>query len=115
MIREIQLAKSAVRTGIDILAKEYGCNLKEIEQVYLAGGFGFHLKLKAAYEIGLLPKEFAGKVQVVGNTSILGAKGWLEQEDYKERAKAVVEWVKNINLANHKDFHKLFVEHMKLR
>ena len=52
---------------------------------------------------------------MVGNTSILGAKGWLEQEDYKERAKAVVEWVKNINLANHKDFHKLFVEHMKLR
>ena len=72
-IRELQKAKAAVAAGITLLAKEYGVQLSEIRKVYIAGGLGFYLDLDAAVEIGLFPKEFVGKMEAVGNTSLEGA------------------------------------------
>lgn len=72
-IRELQKAKAAVAAGIALLAREYGVALAQIDKVYIAGGLGFYLDLDAALEIGLFPKEFAGKMEAVGNTSLEGA------------------------------------------
>ena len=72
-IRELQKAKAAVAVGILMLAREYGVALADIDKVYIAGGLGFYLDLDAAMEIGLFPNEFAGKMEVVGNTSLEGA------------------------------------------
>lgn len=72
-IRELQKAKAAVAAGITLLAREYGVQLSEIGKVYIAGGLGFYLDLDAAVEIGLFPKEFVGKMEAVGNTSLEGA------------------------------------------
>ncbi len=72
-IRELQKAKAAVAAGITLLASEYGVGLSQIDKVYIAGGLGYYLDLDAAVEIGLFPKEFAGKMEAVGNTSLEGA------------------------------------------
>lgn len=72
-IRELQKAKAAVAAGIALLAREYGVELQDISKVYIAGGLGFYLDLDAAVEIGLFPKEFVGKMEAVGNTSLEGA------------------------------------------
>lgn len=72
-VRQIQLAKAAIRTGIELSAYELRLPLEKISQVYLAGGFGFFLDLDSAYTLGLLPEEFRGKVQIVGNSSLKGA------------------------------------------
>ncbi len=88
-IRELQKAKAAVYAGIVLLAREYGVALSEISKVYIAGGLGFYMDLDAALEIGLFPKEFAGKMETVGNTSLEGAYRYglaLEQDDVKESA-----------------------------
>ncbi|MDE6024869.1 MAG: ASKHA domain-containing protein [Lachnospiraceae bacterium] len=73
IIREILLAKAAIRTGIDFLLSESGCSEEDIDVVFLAGGFGFYLNLDTAYYIGLIPEKFKGKVRVIGNSSLEGA------------------------------------------
>lgn len=85
-IRELQKAKAAVAAGITLLAREYGVQLSEIRKVYIAGGLGFYLDLDAAVEIGLFPKEFVGKMEAVGNTSLEGAYryGLALEQDVKE-------------------------------
>ncbi len=85
-IRELQKAKAAVAAGIALLAREYGVQLSEISKVYIAGGLGFYLDLDAAVEIGLFPKEFVGKMEAVGNTSLEGAYryGLALEQDVKE-------------------------------
>lgn len=71
-IREFQMAKSAIRAGIEILMEEYGCTAKEISNVYLAGGFGVNLSEAEAICTGILPEEFKGKIKSVGNSALKG-------------------------------------------
>ncbi|HBZ41562.1 MAG TPA: [Fe-S]-binding protein [Erysipelotrichaceae bacterium] len=71
-VRMFQLAKAAIRTGIEILLKKTDTQAKEIERFDLAGGFGSGLRIDAAINIGLFPKEFDGKVHTVGNTALRG-------------------------------------------
>lgn len=72
-IRAVQLAKGAIRAGIEILAKEYGIVFSEIDRVVLAGGFGYYLNPGSAAAIGLLPVELATKTIAGGNTALAGA------------------------------------------
>lgn len=73
-IRQMQLAKAAVRCGIDYLSEAFGCALWEIGQVYVAGGFGYYLDVEAAFGVGLLPDAFRGKTFACGNTALSGAR-----------------------------------------
>lgn len=73
-IRSLQLAKAAVSAGIKILCEEYGMESpREIDRVYLAGGFGYFLDPKDAVTIGLLPRELEEKCVAVGNAALEGA------------------------------------------
>ena len=72
-IRQMQLAKAAVRCGIDYLVEKFGCTMQEIDHVYLAGGFGYYLDVEAAFGVGLLPDAFKGKTTACGNTALSGA------------------------------------------
>lgn len=72
-IRQMQLAKAAVRCGIDYLVEKLGCTMQEIDHVYVAGGFGYYLDVEAAFGVGLLPDAFKGKTTACGNTALSGA------------------------------------------
>ena len=73
-IRDIQMAKGAVRTGIHFMAKALtGGSYEQIERVYVAGGLGFYLDQSAAARIGLVPEQLQSKMKTVGNTSLAGA------------------------------------------
>lgn len=72
-IRAVQLAKGAIRAGLEILTKKYGITFDAIDRVVLAGGFGYYLDPKSAATIGLLPKGLAGKAVAGGNTALAGA------------------------------------------
>ena len=73
LIRDLQLAKAAIRTGIDLLIKAYGIGYRDVSKVYLAGGFGYYLDEAATVKIGMIPEEFLGKCTAVGNTGLTGA------------------------------------------
>lgn len=115
-IREIQLAKAAVRTGIEVMMKKYEIHsYADIETVYLAGGFGFFLEPSAAVRIGLLPKELEQKAEPIGNSALAGAvtfgKAYLEDAD---RAKGMcnTDAIEAFNLAEEEEFQELYIQNM---
>ena len=111
-IREIQLAKSAVRAGIETLIKRSGLTYDMIDTVYLAGGFGYKINIKKAIHIGLLPEEFADKIKVIGNSSLAGAIQYLTDDDARKKVEKIKLISKEIELANDKGFNDLYMDHM---
>ena len=73
-IRELQMAKAAIRAGVDILVKKAGIAFDEVDNCYLAGGFGTKIDIKKAAGIGLIPKELEMKTIPAGNTVLAGTK-----------------------------------------
>lgn len=115
-IRALQMAKAAVRAGVEILWERMG--RPAIEKVFLAGGFGYYLDVEAAVSIGLLPAYMRGRVQAVGNTSLAGAYelgrdlsfdrtagGWLEERTVL---------AESVNLAETEEFERLYLKYMGL-
>ena len=80
--------------------------------MYLAGGFGFRLSEAAALAIGLIPREFAGKIRVVGNTALGGAVRALVDPEAAARTDAIAANAQEIGLATDADFNRLYMEHM---
>ena len=54
-IRELQLAKGAIRSGVDILLRKWGATSKDVDVVYLAGAFGNYVQRESVLRIGMLP------------------------------------------------------------
>ena len=52
-VREIQLAKAAVRAGIETLLEKYGIAASQVDRIYVAGGFGYQLDYQKAAAIGM--------------------------------------------------------------
>lgn len=109
-IREIQLAKGAIRAGMELLMTEYDCQIEDIEQVYIAGGFGFYLNFNSAIYIGLLPEKFQEKAVTVGNTSLSGAFEALGDETFIENIQKNAKKVQCLNLAELQGFQEKFLE-----
>lgn len=113
-VREVQLAKAAVRAGIETLFLRYGITKEQISHVYLAGGFGFKLDCQKAVEIGMIPSELAQKLEAVGNSSLGGAIKCLLSEDGWTRMERIGKGSDEINLSADKDFNQLYMDHMYL-
>lgn len=111
-IREIQLAKAAVRAGVETLFLRYGISKEEVCHVYLAGGFGFKLDCSKAIEIGMLPQCFADKIETVGNSSLGGAVKFLTEKEARERVTVIGSNAQEINLSADKDFNQLYMDAM---
>jgi uncharacterized 2Fe-2S/4Fe-4S cluster protein (DUF4445 family) len=110
-IREIQMAKSAIRAGIETLVKEYGVAYEEVDTLYLAGGFGRKMNVASAAGIGLLPPELADRVVPVGNSALEGARRYLEK-DSRERIARIRAAAKEVNLAMHPEFNERYLQYM---
>lgn len=111
-IRDIQMAKAAVRAGIYFLMKRMGIkDADEIERVYVAGGFGFYLKREAAVEIGLIPAGLGEKMEVVGNTSLAGAK-LMGLKGLSEDMEALAQKAEAFQLADELLFEEKYIEYM---
>lgn len=111
-IREIQLAKSAVRAGFETLIKRYGVSYNQIDKVYLAGGFGYKMDIEKAVGIGLFPAELKDRIIPVGNSSLKGAVRYLTEADSVDRTSYIVEHAEEISLAMDDDFNQLYMDYM---
>jgi len=109
-IRQIQLAKGAVRAGIEFLMKEHGTKPEDVDSVLIAGSFGYHLRAESLINIGLLQKEFDGKIEFVGNTSGTGGKAFLLDSWHRKEMEEKVKTISALELANMPDFERLFVK-----
>lgn len=111
-IRALQLAKGAVRAGIETLLSRTNTSLDEIEVLYLAGGFGTNLNLTSAANIGLIPCELINRTQVLGNAALRGASMLLFDESLSVFAKEIANKSKHIELGGSEDFNKSFVDNL---
>ena len=111
-IREVQLAKAAVRAGIDILLREAGLSAGDVSRFYLAGGFGSALKPESAVRIGLIPEELGERVRVLGNAAGFGALRYVTEKDAVAGALSVIRRTRYIELSAHAGFTDAYVERM---
>jgi len=111
-IREIQLAKSAIAAGAEVLIRAAGIGFDAIENVYLAGGFGSYLNIKSAVKIGLINNALEAKCLSAGNTAGMGSIKSLLSDNVLESLAALTEKVEYIELSLNKDFNDLFIENM---
>ena len=73
-IRELQLAKAAIRAGIELLAQKLGVRVADIRKVYLAGAFGNYMDPASACRIGMIPPVLLNRIHPIGNAAGAGAK-----------------------------------------
>ena len=108
-IREIQMAKAAIRAGVDILVKKAGIAFDEVDDCYLAGGFGTKIDITKAAGIGLIPKELEVKTIPVGNTVLAGTKEVLLGRISKDELEKIQTMADVINLAEENDFEEMYL------
>jgi uncharacterized 2Fe-2S/4Fe-4S cluster protein (DUF4445 family) len=111
-VRQLQLAKGAIASGIAMLQHVAGVPLERVTELMLAGGFGNYLSIASAVRIGLIPDLGPGRVRYVGNAASLGAQLCLLSELERARAEAIARRVEHISLAAHPDFEQTFVDCM---
>jgi uncharacterized 2Fe-2S/4Fe-4S cluster protein (DUF4445 family) len=112
-INQIQLAKAAIRTGIDILMSELGVTPDDLDVLYLAGAFGNYLKPRSAVEINLLPDIDLKKVKSIGNAAGSSAKILLRSRAARDVMKLIANKIEYIDLAMYPNFQDIFVKNME--
>jgi len=109
-VRELQLAKAAIRTGIHVLLETSGCSEAEIKQVIIAGAFGTYIDVGSAVAIGMLPPLPLNRFRQVGNAAGMGAKLALISLKSRAKAEAIASRVSYIELASAPKFEQVFVQ-----
>jgi uncharacterized 2Fe-2S/4Fe-4S cluster protein (DUF4445 family) len=107
-VRELQLAKGAIRAGIEILMKELGIGPEDVRRVYLAGAFGNYIRPASALAIGLIPRFPNAETIPVGNAAGSGARMALLSTSARERASRIPTQVEYLELSGRPDFQEEF-------
>ena len=111
-IREVQLAKSAIRSGIEILLRHAELRCEDIDTLYIAGGFGFHIDFKSGVGIGLVPAELESKIKIAGNSSLGGVVRFLLDPAQEEALGEIIRAASEFSLSEDDGFQDMFVEYM---
>lgn len=112
-IRQVQLAKGAIATGIHLLLKELNMKFEEVEEIRIAGAFGYHLNPDSLLRIGLLPQEYKGQVQFVGNASLAGAQEALCNPDFIKEMEVWILGMEVVELSTREDFQDTFIRELQ--
>lgn len=111
-VRSIQLAKSAIRSGIDALIEASGVTYDDIEALYIAGGFGSYINIQNAAYIGLIPNEIAGKTIICGNGAGIGASMILNNKNFIKDCEDIANSSKVLELATSEYFAKKYIDNI---
>ena len=111
-VRNYQLAKSAILSGIRILLNRAGVGYDDLNNLYIAGGLGFYLNRENAVATGLLPAELQHKIRVIGNSALEGTKMALCGQRYLEQAQKLARATEYIDLSADEDFMEEYIANM---
>lgn len=110
-IRQYQLAKSAVYSGLTAILRENATSFEDIENLFISGGFSAKINIENAVNTGLLPEDLKDKIVVLNNSSLLGTiKYACEQNDLS----VYLNNAEYIDLSTNPNFMNLFIENMDL-
>ena len=113
-VRQLQLAKGAMRTGVELLLTLSGRRVEEVDSVIIAGAFGSYIDVANAITIGLLPRLPLERFRQVGNAAGMGAKLALISRAKREAARALASRIGYLELAAHPLFTTTFAQSMLL-
>ena len=113
-IRELQLAKGAIRCGIEALLQEADIAARDLDRVIIAGAFGTYIDVESAITIGLLPVLPLDRISQVGNAAGTGARLALISRAHRQQAQAIARRVSYLELARTPCFMRNFAEAMYL-
>lgn len=108
-IRQLQLAKSAMASGIATLLSLAGRSIGDLKHVVIGGSFGYHLNARNLRRIGLVPQEYRGPIGFVGNSSLAGASLALLNNSILREMEQVAHTVRVVELGSLSDFSKRFI------
>ena len=111
-VREMQLAKGAIRAGAMVLLEEMGLAEDELDEVLLAGAFGTFLDAAKARRVGLTPRVPMERITSVGNAAGVGAKMALVNVVERRRAERLAARTEHIQLSGLDGFQKAFATAM---
>jgi uncharacterized 2Fe-2S/4Fe-4S cluster protein (DUF4445 family) len=114
-VNEIQLAKGAIRTGVEILLAEAGIRDEDIQDFIVAGAFGTYLDLGSAIQIGMFPDIPRQRYQQVGNAAGSGARQMLVSASQRLLAAEIVRQVNYVELTTHPAFTGEYVKALSFK
>jgi len=113
-VNEIQLAKAAIRTGIDILIEMAGIQAEDVDEFIIAGAFGSYINVSSAIRVGMFPNLPLERFVQVGNAAGIGAKQALLSISRRRLANQIAKRSQYIELTTHPAFQKKFLQAMYL-
>ncbi len=114
-IRQLQLAKGAIRAGIEILLGKEQIRADELAHIYIAGSFGSFIRKESAVEIGLLPRIPLEKISHIGNCAGTGASMALLSGQIIKEMERDAELIRHVELAEEEGFQACFLESLGIR
>ncbi len=111
-IRQVQLAKGAIRAGIRLLQQRAGLRDSDIADVLLAGAFGNYIRPLSALRIGLLPAVGVEKIRFVGNAAASGAQMLLISRECRKQAGRLARKIEYVEIAHEPGFQTVFADSM---
>jgi len=111
-VRAVQLAKAAIRTGLELLLRERGLDEGDIELAVIAGAFGAYIDIDSAVIIGLLPNLPRERFRQVGNAAGAGIRRLLVSRPARQSARELAARCRYVELSMRSDFQKTFLHNI---
>ena len=112
-VREIQLAKAAIKAGEETLMSELGMSKDDLEKVSIAGAFGSYIRKESAVNCGLIPDVDRDKIFSIGNSAGIGASMALLSEEAFDETVRAAETIEHVELATRSDFQDKYMLAMR--
>lgn len=113
-INEIQLAKAAIRSGLEILLVEAGIRAEDVDRVLVAGAFGTYISIPNAIEIGMFPPIPLDRFEQVGNAAGMGAVQALISKPHRKLISKEIQKAAYVELTTYEKFQEMFMKFMYL-
>ncbi len=97
-------SKAAVCAGIAVLIKKAGLSIRDIDDFYIAGAFGYYIDMDSAFTIGLFPEMPEADVHQIGNGALAGAYLALTSTRKRKLAETMARLMTYFDLSTDADF-----------
>lgn len=109
-VREVQLAKAAIRAGIELMCRKRGIEPGEIQKVYLAGAFGSFMDPASACYIGMIPPCLENRIESIGNAAGTGARACALSREAYRYSSVLAQKAEFLELASMPEFNECYVD-----
>lgn len=113
-VRSLQLAKAAIASGIRMVLRSAHIAPGDVQRVLLAGAFGRAARERDLLSLGVLPAQFAGRIEAVGNSSLDGASAVAFDPARCSDLLAAIDTVQHVDLAGAPEFQRTLIEALSL-